>query len=724
MNRQQRRRAARLVNKARDRGRAATAPASADDLAEELGAAIGLHRAGKLQEAAGLYGRILDRDPQHADATHGMGLIAYQTGRSDTAVDLLRAALALVPDQAEWHCDMGVVLAERGELDEVVECYQRALAIRPNYESALKHLGFALQTQGKLDEAAKVYHRALAVNPKSAVVHNNLGNLLRSQGLMEDAAACFRRALEAEPNFTDAHNNLGNMLKEQGRLKQAAASYRRALEIDPRHVTAHNNLGISLKLQGKIEEAAASYRRAIEIKPGHAPAHCNLAGIVLSQGRKDEAISLLRRAAELDPATAAEDMDLQEECDLGQSWKQAAHDQARNTDHDENQAELGADARPGTSGRTLMNHPAAHRDPGQERREHDREAIGVGAGRDDDRTRPRDFQHERSQARDRRSKERHPIGPERARSFGPFPKSERIDSVRFGNLVDLRIRTIWDRNGVREAIHDQGAQTDRQISEYGDPLRLQDSDRRQENETRGQRTDDGAHRIDRVEAGEALAKLPRPTNESADQDGQCAAHTERRQEQHRESHCDPRRIQRGTRSLDIQRDRKIDVVDTLQEPRQRHREKRNTEFERSVDSQGPTQPPADTTEDEAACCQSAHERGKDDADGLKARAEDERQGTCPSHLIDERCRTRCQEEAIDSASAPIRQAARLHFLARSRRHVAPTMSPTSRTEILPRAMGNAYRVLRLSCDSNAHSLRHSAGEPADSKFKQPFQYHR
>ena len=303
MNRQQRRRAARLVNKARDRGRAATAPASADDVAEELGAAIGLHRAGKLQEAAGLYGRILDRDPQHADATHGMGLIAYQTGRSDTAVDLLRAALARVPDQAEWHCDMGVVLAERGELDEVVECYQRALAIRPNYESALKHLGFALQTQGKLDEAAKVYHRALAVNPKSAVVHNNLGNLLRSQGLMEDAAACFRRALEAAPNFTDAHNNLGNMLKEQGRLKQAAASYRRALEIDPRHVTAHNNLGISLKLQGKIEEAAASYRRAIEIKPDHAPAHCNLAGIVLSQGRKDEAISLLRRAVELDPAS-------------------------------------------------------------------------------------------------------------------------------------------------------------------------------------------------------------------------------------------------------------------------------------------------------------------------------------------------------------------------------------------------------------------------------------
>ncbi len=49
MNRQQRRKAARLVNKARDRGRAATAPVSADEVAEELGAAFELHRAGKLQ---------------------------------------------------------------------------------------------------------------------------------------------------------------------------------------------------------------------------------------------------------------------------------------------------------------------------------------------------------------------------------------------------------------------------------------------------------------------------------------------------------------------------------------------------------------------------------------------------------------------------------------------------------------------------------------------------
>lgn len=303
MNRQQRRKAARLVNKARDRGRSATAPASADEVAEELGAAIELHRAGKLLEAASLYGRILGRDPDHADATHGMGLIAYQTDQSDKAVDLLRAALALASDQAEWHCDMGVVLADRGELDEVVKCYRRALEIRPNYESALTNLGFALQTQGKLDEAAKVYRHALAVNPKSAVVHNNLGNLLRSQGLMEDATACFRRAVEAEPNFTDAHNNLGNMLKQQGRLEPAAASYRRALEIDPRHASTHSNLGNLLKSQGKIEAAAACYRRAIAIKPDHVPAYCNLAGIVLSQGRKDEAIGLLRRAVELDPSS-------------------------------------------------------------------------------------------------------------------------------------------------------------------------------------------------------------------------------------------------------------------------------------------------------------------------------------------------------------------------------------------------------------------------------------
>jgi protein O-GlcNAc transferase len=56
------------------------------------------HQAGRLQEAERLYRQILTQQPEHAVAMHHLGLIAYQAGRNDAAVDLIRRAIALDPN--------------------------------------------------------------------------------------------------------------------------------------------------------------------------------------------------------------------------------------------------------------------------------------------------------------------------------------------------------------------------------------------------------------------------------------------------------------------------------------------------------------------------------------------------------------------------------------------------------------------------------------------------
>ena len=57
--------------------------------------AVRNHQAGQLQLAEQLYRQILQSEPQHAGALHFLGLIAYQTGNDEQAINYMTQALAL-----------------------------------------------------------------------------------------------------------------------------------------------------------------------------------------------------------------------------------------------------------------------------------------------------------------------------------------------------------------------------------------------------------------------------------------------------------------------------------------------------------------------------------------------------------------------------------------------------------------------------------------------------
>ena len=67
------------------------------DETQTLGEAIGLHQAGKLQDAAAIYHRLLAQHPTHFDALYFAGAIALQTGEIARGIDLLHRAIAADP---------------------------------------------------------------------------------------------------------------------------------------------------------------------------------------------------------------------------------------------------------------------------------------------------------------------------------------------------------------------------------------------------------------------------------------------------------------------------------------------------------------------------------------------------------------------------------------------------------------------------------------------------
>jgi protein O-GlcNAc transferase len=300
-----------------------------------LAKGLKLHQAGKLEEAAALYRRLLEIAPQHADAWNLLGATAHQQGRHAEAIEFLEKAIQLLPGQASFHGNLAAVYAASARIDKARNSFQSAVECSPLDPSAHANLGHVLRDMGKWPEAADCYRQVVQLRPQdadahsflaaalrqlgrtadalahsqhaarlqpgSALHHNNLANAWRESGDRTRALASYEQAVRCDPNYAVAHMNRGNLLREQGDSEQALECYQRALQINPDFVEAHINFAIALRDVGRFEEAEATLRQALRLKPNHAETHNVYSSLLEKAGRLGEAEAELREALRLDP---------------------------------------------------------------------------------------------------------------------------------------------------------------------------------------------------------------------------------------------------------------------------------------------------------------------------------------------------------------------------------------------------------------------------------------
>ncbi len=296
------------------------------------------HRAGRLPQAEKIYRQIIAQHPDHPEAMHHLGVIAYQVGQHEMSIELIRRAIALKPglpdahnnlanalrsagrieesivhcrqaialkpDYAEAHNNLGIALNETRQFDEAIAAYQRAIALRPGFPEVYNNLGNALAGEGRLDDAIAAYRQAIALKDDYAEAHSNLGVALFDKREVDGAMVEYERAIALRPNYAEAHYNLGNALREKGKFNEAVAAHRQAIALRPDYAEAYNNLGVALNDLRKIDEAISAYRMAIGIKPNYAEAYNNLGVALNDRGELDEAIDVFRKAIAFSPKHA------------------------------------------------------------------------------------------------------------------------------------------------------------------------------------------------------------------------------------------------------------------------------------------------------------------------------------------------------------------------------------------------------------------------------------
>jgi protein O-GlcNAc transferase len=272
---------------------------------QALEQATGLHRAGRLREAEGLYRQILAIKPDHADSLHLLGVIAHQCGRSDTAVNLIGKAIDVDDRSADFHSNIGSALHALGRSEDAEAHYRCAIELDPGHLDARNNLGNALLKRGELAGAAAQFGCAVMITPHDGASHFNLGNALLAHGDVAGATARYERALFLKPGWAEAHYNLGRALLMQGRPKEAAAQLRRALDRNSDYADAYGNLAAALYQLGEVGEAQSCARRALAIRPDDPDSFTILGTASLAMGRIEEAIGCFRRAVSSRPDDAA-----------------------------------------------------------------------------------------------------------------------------------------------------------------------------------------------------------------------------------------------------------------------------------------------------------------------------------------------------------------------------------------------------------------------------------
>ena len=266
--------------------------------------AIEHHQSGRLQEAEKIYRLILENEPDHADANHLLGVLAYQVGQYDIANSLISKALEIDSRQPLFHLNLGNVLQDQRRADEAVTSYRKALAINPDFPEAHNNMGNALSTLGRADEAITCFSKALEIRPDYTQAHNNLGNSLKDIEQYDDAISHLKKAININSAYAEAHFNLGRAYFSNGQTQEAIESCRQAIVLKPDFVDAYINLGIILHKNGNLQDCLDIYRKVGAIAPDNPATHHGLANVMRDLGSLAEAITSYRRAIELSPDDA------------------------------------------------------------------------------------------------------------------------------------------------------------------------------------------------------------------------------------------------------------------------------------------------------------------------------------------------------------------------------------------------------------------------------------
>ena len=275
----------------------------------------------QLKEAIALYLRVLELQPDDANAREKLATGFILTNQRGKAVEMLEQIIKQHPEKYQPYDLLAQVLDEEARslqranrLDEakaqfakVAANYEQSLLINPNHAGTYLRLAELLLGPLKDPERAVKFlteaRRRFAGAPEIAYY---LAIAQREAKQIQQAVATFEEALhEAELDQDDEiinakfYFNYGATAEQAGLYEKAADLLRKSIALDPANAAeAYNYLGYMWADHNMhLDEAEETIRRALEIEPNNGSYLDSLGWVEFRKGKFDQALADLLRAA-------------------------------------------------------------------------------------------------------------------------------------------------------------------------------------------------------------------------------------------------------------------------------------------------------------------------------------------------------------------------------------------------------------------------------------------
>ena len=304
-------------------------------LDQALQKGIAHHTAGRSEYAEHLYRSILQVHPQHAEASHKLGVLYMQLGQPEAALENLTTACAAAPETGQYWIGVADCLLRLQRSREAVEVLETAIQAgleHPQTQALLTQARANLPTspseatppntpermagrhdredaaQAKIDDLDEL--RALvkkSVQRSSIRRYRQESHLAPSLQAPLDAGdwqgleTAARQALIRTPQHGKAWGLLGMACLQLDRNAAALIALSRANELLPKDAVVCDHLGIALRQDAQYEAADRSFKRSLALDPLRPETWCNLGNLQLDRAQTDKAIVSFQRALELKP---------------------------------------------------------------------------------------------------------------------------------------------------------------------------------------------------------------------------------------------------------------------------------------------------------------------------------------------------------------------------------------------------------------------------------------
>jgi tetratricopeptide (TPR) repeat protein len=167
------------------------------------------------------------------DEDMAAGSKAFEAGKYDEAAERFRRVIERYPALYEGYFSLGLTLLKKGEVDPAIAALEKAAEVNPKSVETLFALGEAYFAKGEIEKAQDSFSKAIALNPESPLAHYNLGLVLTKLGKNEEALAEFERSIALKPDNASAHYQAGLAAVRLQNFDRAVRAFQEFLKLEP-----------------------------------------------------------------------------------------------------------------------------------------------------------------------------------------------------------------------------------------------------------------------------------------------------------------------------------------------------------------------------------------------------------------------------------------------------------------------------------------------------------